>query len=588
MPRLKCKQKVIKPQKYSSLWFAIKATKNIKNGFINKEVNQQIIDNNIDYKQMNCVSNKTLNNNMLNVIQIDAKRALVLINKKEFNYELTFGFLRMTSMSDNFDISLNGFNLMPNKSIELMAIFGYKISIKCQTNDINGNQDINEVKLKLQSLEIESKQIELLLSEIESNNSCVLFIEKLCLSSLLYLENIENFKFDAKPESVWFEFRNNASFSFLKTSIWDTLFDELSLTSNDVLMTCGGKDVGKSTIIRYLMNRYLSVNSNNNECEILYLDCDPGQSEFTTSGLISLIAINKPILGSNHLNVINFKPLISSSFGAITASHNPKLYISTICDIMSYISQNLQSKGPLFINTMGWTRDLGLALLLDIIKVSHPTHVIQIDSATDDRINITDDLTANTVMRRTGYRLRQMDQSLNYKLTIIESQLNNVKTFSPKTNRLLTQLSYMSQMTNISFEPIISMTPFKIYWSRVYLHIVGDTLIAPQHVMDVLNCSWVHLCTIDDREPHSLNIINFDGIQVMGSLNANKCVGCGLIRGINIEEKCLYLISPESIETIDSVNCIVRPNGISIPEIIVLDQLKYCSSSKIPYIYDKP
>jgi len=498
MPRLKCKLNSLKVHKYSSLWFALKATQNTH--VFRNEANQQLVDNNDDCIEMNnsncgyrgCVdenqligqnsysddssvdsrSRNSVNHVMtdqrlkaIDVIEIDGKRALVLINKKESNYELTFGCLRMTSVTGNFHISLNGFTLLPNKSVELMAIFGYKILIKCRANQTNDNEDINDVKRKLQSLPIEPKQIELILSQIEANNSCVLLIEKLCLSSLLYLENIPNFKpLSIKSESVWFELQNTGSHCFLKTEIWDTLFTELNLTKNDIIIVCGGKDVGKSSLIRYLVNKYLSEDSNNSdENQIFYLDCAPGQTESSNSGQLSLTVIDKPILTSNSMNVINFKPLISSSIGVITANKNPRLYISIIYYIMNYISDNLESKGPLFINTMGWTRDLGLALLIDIIKMAFPTHIIQIDSVIDHKKNFTVDLTPKFVMKNQGFRFGPMDgnETLDYKLTVIESHIAAGHTTQAKTNRMLTQLSYISQMPEVIFKPIFAITPFK-------------------------------------------------------------------------------------------------------------------------------
>ena len=36
---------------------------------------------------------------------------------------------------------------------------------------------------------------------------------------------------------------------------------------------------------------------------------------------------------------------------------------------------------PLIINTMGWNKGLGLALMVDLLRLLSPTHVIQLDSS---------------------------------------------------------------------------------------------------------------------------------------------------------------------------------------------------------------
>lgn len=65
------------------------------------------------------------------------------------------------------------------------------------------------------------------------------------------------------------------------------------------VVLCGGVNVGKSTLLRYLVNRSLEKWS-----EILVLDFDPGQSEFTVMGCLSAILIKNPLLGPNFSHLI--------------------------------------------------------------------------------------------------------------------------------------------------------------------------------------------------------------------------------------------------------------------------------------------
>ncbi|CAG0882541.1 unnamed protein product [Darwinula stevensoni] len=59
------------------------------------------------------------------------------------------------------------------------------------------------------------------------------------------------------------------------------------------VVICGDQNTGKSTLARYLVNRLLSSRCK----EVLYLDVDPGQSEFTVSTCLSLVKVMKPLLG---------------------------------------------------------------------------------------------------------------------------------------------------------------------------------------------------------------------------------------------------------------------------------------------------
>jgi polynucleotide 5'-hydroxyl-kinase GRC3/NOL9 len=56
----------------------------------------------------------------------------------------------------------------------------------------------------------------------------------------------------------------------------------------------GGKGVGKSTLSCWSVNRILEFVP-----EVLYIDLDPGQAEFTPPGLISLVLVTEPLVGPN-------------------------------------------------------------------------------------------------------------------------------------------------------------------------------------------------------------------------------------------------------------------------------------------------
>lgn len=66
-------------------------------------------------------------------------------------------------------------------------------------------------------------------------------------------------------------------------------------------MLCGGKGVGKSTMLRFLVNRLLSSGKE----EVLLIDFDPGQNEVTVPGCLSLSIIRKPLLGPNFTHLQN-------------------------------------------------------------------------------------------------------------------------------------------------------------------------------------------------------------------------------------------------------------------------------------------
>lgn len=61
----------------------------------------------------------------------------------------------------------------------------------------------------------------------------------------------------------------------------------------------GYKNSGKSTMMRYLINKCLKKWK-----KILVLDLDIGQSEFTLPGCVSVFIIDSPLLGPNFTHLL--------------------------------------------------------------------------------------------------------------------------------------------------------------------------------------------------------------------------------------------------------------------------------------------
>lgn len=64
------------------------------------------------------------------------------------------------------------------------------------------------------------------------------------------------------------------------------------------LLLAGPKSAGKSSLLRFLINRFVTQSTNRQiPPRIAVLDCDIGQPEFTPCGMVSLTIVTEPILG---------------------------------------------------------------------------------------------------------------------------------------------------------------------------------------------------------------------------------------------------------------------------------------------------
>lgn len=171
---------------------------------------------------------------------------------------------------------------------------------------------------------------------------------------------------------------------------------------------CGAKGVGKSTCLRYTVNRLLSMTD-----AVAVIDCDLGQPEFTIPGMLSLHIITGPILSPTHMHLT--EPLLSYFIGDLTSRNEPEHFARALCALMAKyttlqdkaLRENLKkmkenSAGgnsfsllsekkmklkmtplPLVINTDGSVRYMGAEVLIAVMKLVSPTHVLHISSEKD-------------------------------------------------------------------------------------------------------------------------------------------------------------------------------------------------------------
>lgn len=86
---------------------------------------------------------------------------------------------------------------------------------------------------------------------------------------------------------------SNAVKEFRKNPAWD------DLVLGNCNFICGGKNVGKSSLMKYLINKSkLSADA------VVCLDLDPGQPEFCPPGCLAVTVVRNPVIGPNFVHCI--------------------------------------------------------------------------------------------------------------------------------------------------------------------------------------------------------------------------------------------------------------------------------------------
>eukprot|EP00939_MAST-03C_sp_MAST-3C-sp1_P001356 g1356.t1 len=169
------------------------------------------------------------------------------------------------------------------------------------------------------------------------------------------------------------------------------------VTGVPCFVTCGAKGVGKSTWNRYLTNKLLSLNDEEDDVagsstsftgnKVLYVETDVGQTELTPPGIVAahLLDSRDALLGLpyTHIRV----PSAAHYYGATSPDSDPDRYMLCIqrifLDVESIVRRaESGSVSAIVVNTCGWVRGLGLDLLGTVVAAARPTHVVEIQGFT--------------------------------------------------------------------------------------------------------------------------------------------------------------------------------------------------------------
>jgi polynucleotide 5'-hydroxyl-kinase GRC3/NOL9 len=152
------------------------------------------------------------------------------------------------------------------------------------------------------------------------------------------------------------------------------------------ILICGPKSSGKSTFSRMMANRFVThhVAPRSDPKDIpwnsvAYMDIDPGQPEFTPPGVIALVTMSKPNLGSSFCHPAveaGFRVVKSHAIASVTPALDPVHLVDCATDMFTGHYNPDGAKHPLIVNTPGWVQGTGLDIITTLIKHVQPTEVI--------------------------------------------------------------------------------------------------------------------------------------------------------------------------------------------------------------------
>ncbi|XP_063626820.1 polynucleotide 5'-hydroxyl-kinase NOL9 [Cydia splendana] len=312
-------------------------------------------------------------------------------------------------------------------------------------------------------------------------------------------------------------------------------------------IVCGGKGSGKSSFLRYYVNKMLSRGP------ALVLDLDPGQSEFTPAGSVSATVVEEPLLGPafTHLKT----PERMLNIGIINTMDNPRRYATAVQQLIAYCHSEPRFRDlPWIVNTMGMVNALGLQFMALITILLQPTFILQIDSKNPKKryAHYLDSDTVKSLYYKYQYNYLfkpiKLQNELDYALIV--SNADSVKgnfSLPPKEERYLNFLAYFgSMMTNHATDDfLLSVVPYEVDLRNLYIAL--NVRINEDNIARVINGKIVALCK---HQGDSGKIYTLKDTPL-------RCYGHGLVRGIDLEKGLCYVVTPAAGERLGAADTLL-------------------------------
>ncbi|KAL6941981.1 hypothetical protein ACO0QE_003144 [Hanseniaspora vineae] len=152
------------------------------------------------------------------------------------------------------------------------------------------------------------------------------------------------------------------------------------------VMIIGGKNSGKSTLNKVLLQNFLYSMPNQTNC-LNYIDLDLGQPEFSTPTSIScaelqtapVYILGDPLVQRNAFPEHAVKIVKEVFFGSANPNLYPVTYMKSCVELINTMF-SYDSINPTLINLPGWVKGFGIEFLQEIIKAYKPTDLIVLES----------------------------------------------------------------------------------------------------------------------------------------------------------------------------------------------------------------
>uniref|UniRef100_A0A023FWD6 Putative cleavage/polyadenylation factor n=1 Tax=Amblyomma parvum TaxID=251391 RepID=A0A023FWD6_AMBPA len=282
-------------------------------------------------------------------------------------------------------------------------------------------------------------------------------------------------------------------------------------------------------------------------------------------------------------------PMKAYFLGHVSPASQPDAYCEAVRALIEH-ARKVAPRTPLFINTMGWISGLGLSLLVDVIRWSRPTDVVQLvaEEGTTDLPPLDDDLVRSAcgwVTSRDDAWRHPSPVEVTYH-SLPGSTCRGRSWARVKREAMV--LAYLGQRIGTglgrplpqSYHWLWNTVPMRVPWSTVAVHDC-DNAVPKKELLHSLRGSVVALCIVPDNK--LLETENPFYPKFVDDCGPYECLGYGLVRAIDPSERLFYISSPEPQERLAKVNALIR-GDLHLPQTLLTSQEHLLHGSWAPYV----
>ncbi|XP_059621154.1 polynucleotide 5'-hydroxyl-kinase NOL9 isoform X2 [Phlebotomus argentipes] len=480
------------------------------------------------------------------------------------------GNLSVTLISGS--ASMLDYKLNSNETVTAHAPVGYStVSITPNPSKVVDNwKDSSDIKdmffeEDLKEIERNLKSSHALLLLHKTSNERVKMVKK--YSSNRVFPNMITYK-KPRPFSST-EYILQCRFSFHSQRIFQVNpdWEWISVTDKSRIVITGGKNVGKTTLSRHLLNKNVKTFG-----RILLIDLDIGQPEISLPQTVSYTLLDRPILGMGCF--VDKQPDKSYLFGDLNVANAPQRYFECVSKLIQDVRAEEEFKNiPWIVNTMGYVKGVGLELMIALLRLIAPTDVVQI-AHNIQLENFDCEITTNLVNEWNWAILSDEVESLSpceefktfcYNTMVSGNLAGDLKKSKAPETRQMNILAHLGGILGDNCDWITQSRPVCAPLDKIKIFNFTDEEINEELNCDFLNANLVYLCKQSDDN---------DILQ---------CLGIGIVRGIDETLQTVYLL-PSTRQNLIKVNTLAICH-ITLPPLLILNQSSVVQDD-VPFIYN--